>query len=401
MRDQTGQKKVSKNVVVMGLVSLFNDISSEMVYPIVPIFLATVLKAPATAIGLIEGVAESTASLLKLVSGWLSDRLKKRKIFVSFGYSLSTVSKILIGLAKTWPFVLLARFVDRFGKGTRTAARDALILESVAPANRGRAFGLHRSMDSAGAVIGPLLALLMIFLFANNFRLIFFLAAIPSAIGVILLILFVKEKAKEKTEPLPEKKLADNFRFKWRELDPAFKNFLLISIVFAIGNSSDAFLILKAKDLGLATTLTVAAYVLFNLTYSLFSYPAGVIADKIGPKKVLATGFCLFSLVYLGLGLIKSDFWIWFLFPLYGLYMGLTDGVGKAYIASLVPTEKAGTAFGAYLMATGLCLLFASVAAGFLWKYVGSGAPFIFGSLTSVIAVVWFMASGRKSKKTF
>ena len=401
MRDQTGQKKVSKNVVVMGLVSLFNDISSEMVYPIVPIFLATVLKAPATAIGLIEGVAESTASLLKLVSGWLSDRLKKRKIFVSFGYSLSTVSKILIGLAKTWPFVLLARFVDRFGKGTRTAARDALILESVAPANRGRAFGLHRSMDSAGAVIGPLLALLMIFLFESNFRLIFFLAAIPSAIGVILLILFVKEKAKEKTEPLPEKKLADNFRFKWRELDPAFKNFLLISIVFAIGNSSDAFLILKAKDLGLATTLTVAAYVLFNLTYSLFSYPAGVIADKIGPKKVLATGFCLFSLVYLGLGLIKSDFWIWFLFPLYGLYMGLTDGVGKAYIASLVPTEKAGTAFGAYLMATGLCLLFASVAAGFLWKYVGSGAPFIFGSLTSVIAVVWFMASGRKSKKTF
>ena len=401
MRNQNGQTKISKNVVVMGLVSLFNDISSEMIYPIVPIFLATVLKAPATAIGLIEGVAESTASLLKLVSGWLSDRLKKRKIFVSFGYSLSTVSKILIGLASTWPFVFLARFVDRFGKGTRTAARDALILESVEPKNRGRAFGLHRSMDSAGAVIGPLLALLMIFLFESNFRLIFFLAAIPSAIGVILLLLFVKEKTKEKIELPPEKKLADNFRFKWSELDPAFKNFLLISVVFAIGNSSDAFLILKAKDLGLATTLTVAAYVLFNLAYSLFSYPAGVIADKIGPKKVLATGFCLFSLVYLGLGLIESNFWIWFLFPLYGLYLGLTDGVGKAYIASMVPAEKAGTAFGAYLMATGLCLLVASVSAGFLWKYVSSSAPFLFGSLTSAVAVVWFLASGKESKKAF
>src|SRR3989338_4341005 len=398
---QKTRKKIPRNVVAMGLVSLFNDISSEMIYPIVLIFLTTVLAAPASAVGLIEGVAESTASLLKMISGWLSDRLKKRKIFVAAGYSLSAASKFLIGLAQTWPFVLFARFIDRLGKGTRTAARDALILESVEPENRGRAFGLHRSMDSAGAVIGPILALLLIYLYQNNFRLIFFLAGIPSTIGVILLLLLVKEKIKTNLEPAPKQPLTANYKFHWRELDPAFKNFLLISDVFALGNSSDAFLILRAQDLGLATTLTVAAYVLFNLTYSFFSYPAGVIVDKIGAKKILTLGFWLFALVYLGLGLIESDFWIWFLFPLYGLYLGLTDGVGKAYIASLVPAEKAGTAFGAYLMATGLCLLVASVAAGFLWKYVGSGAPFLFGSLTSVIAVAWFMASGRKSKTTF
>src|SRR3989338_54675 len=360
MRDQTGQKKVSKNVVVMGLVSLFNDISSEMVYPIVPIFLATVLKAPATAIGLIEGVAESTASLLKLVSGWLSDRLKKRKIFVSFGYSLSAVSKILIGLAHAWPFVLLARFVDRFGKGTRTAARDALILESIDEGSRGRAFGLHRSMDSLGAVIGPLLALLMIFLFENKFRLIFFLAAIPSFFGVILLLLFVKEKVKEKLTAAAAPKITANLTFKWREFDPAFKSFLLVSAVFALGNSSDAFLILRAKDLGLATTLTVAAYVLFNLTYSAFSYPVGALADKIGPKRILITGFWLFALVYLFMGLTQAAWLVWLLFPVYGIYMALTDGVSKAYIAQMVPKEKSGTAFGAYLMITGLLVLVAS-----------------------------------------
>ena len=394
MKNQTIQekpKKISKNVVVMGLVSLFNDISSEMVYPMVPIFLSTILAAPATAIGLIEGVAESTASLLKLISGRLSDRLQKRKIFVSFGYSLSAVSKILIGLARSWPFVLLARFVDRFGKGTRTAARDALILESVDEGSRGRAFGLHRSMDSLGAVIGPLLALLMIFLFENNFRLIFFLAAIPSFFGVILLLLFVKEKVKEKLTAAAAPKITANLTFKWREFDPAFKSFLLVSAVFALGNSSDAFLILRAKDLGLATTLTVAAYVLFNLTYSAFSYPVGALADKIGPKRILITGFWLFALVYLFMGLTQAAWLVWLLFPVYGIYMALTDGVSKAYIAQMVPKEKSGTAFGAYLMITGLLVLVASLAAGFLWKYLSPSAPFYFGALTATVAATWFM----------
>ncbi len=400
-------KAVSKNVVIMGLVSLFNDISSEMIYPIVPIFLTTVLYAPATAVGLIEGVAESSASLLKMVSGWLSDRLQKRKIFVAAGYSFSAAAKFLIGLAQGWPFVLFARFIDRFGKGMRTAARDALILESVEPEMRGRAFGLHRSLDSAGAVIGPILALLLIYLYQNNFRLIFFLAGIPSAIGVILLLLFVKEKIKTNRPQTPNKPLTANYtpyhltkqnskgyKFNWKELNPAFKKFLLISVVFAIGNSSDAFLILRAQDLGLMATLTVAAYVLFNLTYSFFSYPAGIIVDKIGAKKILTLGWWLFAFVYLALGLIKNDFWIWFLFPIYGVYMALTDGVSKAYIAQMVPREKSGTAFGAYLMCTGLCMFIASFGAGLLWKYINPSAAFYFGALTATVAVIWFMMSG-------
>ena len=393
---QKTRKKIPRNVVAMGLVSLFNDISSEMIYPIVPIFLTTILAAPASAVGLIEGVAESTASLLKMISGWLSDRLKKRKIFVTAGYSLSAASKFLIGLAQTWPFVLFARFIDRLGKGTRTAARDALILESVEPENRGRAFGLHRSMDSAGAVIGPILALLLIYLYQNNFRLIFFLAGIPSTIGVILLLLLVKEKIKTNLEPAPKQPLTANYKFHWRELDPAFKNFLLISVVFALGNSSDAFLILRAQDLGLATTLTVAAYVLFNLTYSFFSYPVGILVDKIGAKKILTIGFTLFAFIYLALGLIQNGFWIWFIFPLYGIYMALTDGVTKAYIAQMIPKEKAGTAFGAYLMSTGMCMFVSSFAAGLLWKFISPSAAFYFGALTSLIAVSWFIISAPR-----
>ncbi|MDP2586200.1 MAG: MFS transporter [Candidatus Komeilibacteria bacterium] len=389
--------KLPRNVKVMGLVSLFNDISSEMIYPIVPIFLTTVLQAPASVVGLIEGVAEATASLLKMISGWLSDRLRKRKIFVAIGYSLSAASKFLMGLAASWPFVLFARFIDRFGKGTRTAARDALIVDSVDPANHGRAFGLHRAMDSAGAVIGPILALLLIYLYQNNFRLIFFLAGIPSAIGVILLLLFVKEKIRPLSEVKTNKPLTANYKFNWKELNPAFKKFLIVSVVFAVGNSSDAFLILRAQDLGLAATLTVAAYVLFNLTYSFFSYPAGIIVDKIGAKKILILGYWLFALVYLALGLIQNDFWIWFIFPVYGIYMALTDGVSKAYIARLVPKEKSGTAFGAYLMLTGLCMFVASLAAGLLWKYVDPSATFYFGAITATLAVIWFMFSSKKS----
>ena len=389
--------KMPRNVVIMGWVSLLNDISSEMIYPIVPIFLTTVLNAPASAVGLIEGIAESTASLLKMVSGWLSDKLKKRKTFVATGYALSAASKFLIGLAYVWPFVLFARFIDRLGKGTRTAARDALILESVAPEQKGRAFGLHRSMDSAGAVIGPLLALLMIFLYQNNFRLIFFLAGIPSVIGVIVLLIFVKEKTKENLpKPAAAEPIRSNFKFKWKELDPAFKSFLIISTIFAIGNSSNVFLILKAKDLGLATTLTVAAYVLSNLTYSLFSYPAGVVVDKIGSKKVLTLGFWLFVIVYLAMGLIQAGWWMWILFPIYGIYLALTDGVSKAYIAAMVPAEKSGTAFGAYLMITGVCMFIASFGAGLLWKYINPAAPFLFGAFCATVAVIWFMFTNPK-----
>ncbi|MBU1153735.1 MFS transporter [bacterium] len=382
---------ISKNVFVLGLVSFFNDVSSEMIYPLVPIFLTSVLGVPVAIVGLIEGIAESTASILKAISGWLSDKLQKRKPFVIAGYSFSAISKILLSLAYSWPFVLFARFIDRFGKGTRISARDALIAESSENSIRGRSFGFHRALDTLGAVVGPLIALLAIHFLDNNFRLIFFLAFIPACIGILLLIIFVKEKRKEKN-------LSPTLNISWRNLDPSFKIFLLISFIFALGNSSDAFLILRAQNLGLSVTLVVLAYVLFNFTYAIFSMPAGIISDKIGPKKVLFSGFLLFSFIYLFFGLTKVSLFLWLLFPFYGMYMALTEGVGKAYISNLVPQEKSGTAFGIYQTTIGFCTFFASLIAGLLWTYIGVSAPFIFGSIMAVISAFLFFILEKKIK---
>jgi len=382
---------ISKNVFVLGLVSFFNDVASEMIYPVVPIFLTSVLGAPVAVVGLIEGIAESTASILKVVSGWLSDKFQKRKPFVIAGYSFSAISKIILSLAYSWPFVLFARFVDRFGKGTRTSARDALIAESSENSARGRSFGFHRALDTLGAVVGPLIALLAINFLDNNFRLIFFLAFIPACIGVLLLMLFVKEKRKEAN-------LSPALNFSWRNMDSSFKIFLLISFIFALGNSSDAFLILRAQNLGLSVVLVILAYVLFNFTYAIFSMPAGIIADKIGSKKVLFSGFLLFSVIYLFFGLTNASFILWILFPFYGIYMALTEGIGKAYISNLVPQEKAGTAFGVYQTTIGLCTFFASLIAGLLWTYIGVSAPFIFGSVLAVISALLFVILEKKIK---
>ncbi len=382
---------ISKNVFVLGLVSFFNDVASEMIYPIVPIFLTSILGAPVAVVGLIEGIAESTASILKVVSGVLSDKFRKRKPFVIVGYSFSTISKIILSLAYSWPFVLFARFIDRFGKGIRTSARDALIAESSENAARGRSFGFHRAFDTLGAVVGPLIALLAIHFLDNNFRLIFFLAFIPACIGVILLIIFVKEKRKEENLPF-------TLNFSWHNLDSSFKIFLLISFIFALGNSSDAFLILRAQNLGLSLVSVILAYVLFNFTYAIFSIPAGIISDKIGPKKVLLAGFVLFSAIYLFFGLTNVTLLLWILFPLYGIYMALTEGVGKAYISNLVPQEKTGTAFGIYQTIIGLCTFFASLIAGLLWTYIGVSTPFIFGSVMAVISALLFVILEKKIK---
>jgi len=385
-RGENSQMKagIPKNVVWLGLVSFFNDVASEMIYPIVPIFLTSVLGAPVAIVGLIEGIAESTASVLKVVSGWLSDKFQKRKSFVIAGYSFSAISKILLSLAFSWPFVLFARFIDRFGKGTRTSARDALIAESSDISARGRSFGFHRALDTLGAVVGPLLALLAIRYLDNNFRLIFFLAFIPAFIGILLLLFFVQEKKKEANS-------SPAFKFNWRDLNPSFKVFLFISFIFALGNSSDAFLILRAQNLGLSLSLVVLVYVLFNFTYAVFSMPAGIISDKIGPKKVLLAGFLFFSIIYLFFGLANSGLSLWFLFPFYGIYMALTEGVGKAYISNLVAIEKAGTAFGVYQTTIGLCTFFASLIAGLLWTHIGVMAPFLFGSIMAAISALLFV----------
>jgi len=384
------KSKLSKNVIVLGLVSFFNDFASEMVYPIVPIFLTSVLGAPMAIVGLIEGIAESTASLLKTFSGWLSDKFKKRKFFVSSGYSFSTISKLIIGLARSWPLVLLGRFIDRFGKGIRTSARDALIAESSDDSNKGRAFGFHRTLDTLGAVVGPLTAIFLIQFLGENLRPIFYLAFIPGVIAVLLLIIFVKEKKVEISKiTLP--------KFSLKNLNPAFKIFLIVSIIFAIGNSSDAFLILRAKNLGLTTVLAIFAYVIFNLFYAIFSTPAGVLSDKIGPKKLLTFGFFFFAFIYFLFGISQSSILIWLLFALYGIYMALTEGIGKAYISQIGEKERLATSFGIYQTAIGICTFFASLIAGILWSKINPSAPFIFGSILALIAGFMFLFYSKET----
>lgn len=375
--------KIPKNVIWLGFVSLFNDIASEMIYPIIPIFLTVVLGAPMAVVGLIEGVAESTASLLKVFSGWISDLIGRRKPLTVFGYSFSTLSKLILAAAHIWPMVLLARFIDRFGKGVRVAARDALIADSTEEGSRGAVFGFHRTMDTLGAVGGPLIALGLMAIFASNYRLIFLISFIPALIGVLILQFFVQEVR----NPIPVEKI----KLAWNGFDPKFNLFLLVSVVFSLGNSSDAFLILRSKDLGMSAMLVILAYVVYNIFYAAFSYPAGVMADKIGFKKVLLAGFFIFALVYAGFGFTHDPQMVWLLFAVYGFYIAFTEGVSKAYVANLAPKEKVGTAIGLYYTATGASILFASLVAGWLWSAFGAAYTFYYGSVMALVACVLFV----------
>lgn len=375
------KEKIPKNVLVLGLVSFFNDVASEMVYPIVPIFMTQVLKASTTAVGLVEGVAESTAAITKFLFGYLSDKVGKRKPFVIFGYTFSSFSKAIIGLASAWPLVLFSRFLDRLGKGLRTASRDALLLQNTNEKNKGFIFGFHRALDSAGAVLGPILGLVLIYLIPNNLRLIFFIATLPGLIGVLLLILAVKEKPQSTKSSSSYK-----FSFSFKNLNPKVKLFLLISFIFALGNSSDAFLILRAKNLGLTTQLAIAVYVLYNFIQTLSATPLGKLSDKIGHRKMYAIGLLIFSFVYFFIGFINSSIYLWVLFPIYGLYIAATDGVSKAYLGEFIKEKEAGSIYGLYQMLIAFASFFASFIGGILWSKISPQATFYFGSLTAFLA---------------
>lgn len=385
----SANNKISKNVRVLGVASLFNDIASESIYPIIPIFLTSILGAPVSVVGLIEGIAESISSIVKVVFGSWSDKLGKRKVFVIGGYFLSALSKIILSLAYVWPTVLIARFCDRFGKGIRTSPRDALIADNSVEANRGKSFGFHRALDTSGAVIGPLLGLLALKLTNNNFRLIFFVAFVPGLLCILLLIFFIKEKSKVGT-PIFAIKGA------WKNFNRPYKVFLFISLIFTLSRSSDAFIILRAQNLGLTITKTVLVYVLFNFAYAVLATPVGILSDKIGQKGILIGSFFLFSIVSLSFGLAHTSNILWFLFPFYGLYMAVSEGIGKAYIANLVSEEIFGTAFGIYQTIVGVATFFASVIAGLLWAYISVSTPFIFGSVMAAIAGLLFIPLARK-----
>lgn len=385
-RKRTFFSGLSPNVVVAGLVSLFTDISSEMIVPVLPLFLAGTLKAPAGAIGLIEGIAESTASILKVFSGWLSDRAGRRKPLMLAGYGFSNAIKPLFGFAGSWTQVLAIRFADRFGKGVRGAPRDALIADSTTKENRGKAFGFHRAMDTAGAAIGPLSAFWIVNRFEGNYRAVFFWSALPGLIAVLLLILFLREKKPESgsARELPH--------LGFRALDRKFAFFTLAATAFALGNSSDAFLILRAQNLGMAPAIIPLAYFSFNATYSLLSLPLGSLSDRLGRRPVLVAGYIVFAVIYLGFAVASRSVHAWILFVAYGLYYAATEGIQKAYIADLVAPGQRGTAIGTFNALTGLAALPASLVGGFLWQAFGPAATFLYGSALAALATILLLA---------
>jgi MFS family permease len=375
---------IKKNVFFLGLVSLLTDVSSDMIYPLLPVFLTDVLGASRVFVGLIEGIAESTASLLKIFSGWFSDKIGKRKPVVILGYSLSSLSKPLLALVISAWQVLFLRFGDRVGKGVRTSPRDALIAESSSETKRGASFGLHRAMDSAGAIFGPLLAFLLLPLLNENYRHLFLLASIPAFFSVLVLFIWVGEAKERKRAVTSETK--KTFAF-----DGKFKLFILVVAVFTLGNSSDAFLFLRAKGLGIKLVFIPLLWGLFNLVYTLSSTPAGILSDRIGRRKVILLGFAVYGLSYLGFAFVTNSFQIWLLFALYGFYYGLSDGALRAFVADLVKEEdKRGTAYGFYHGAVGLCALPASLILGYLWQTFSASAAFSFGAVLAILAGVIF-----------
>ena len=376
---------VKRPVFILGIVSFLTDVSSEMVYPLVPLFLTSVLGAPVAAVGLIEGVAEGAASLFKTVGGWASDRLRLRRPLVFAGYALSAVAKPLLAAAYVWPVALLVRFGDRTGKGVRTAPRDALVADVTPPELRGRAFGFHRAADTLGAVVGPAVALGLLAAFADNFRLIFILAFLP-AVAALAIVPLVKERP---PAPAP----AGAAGIAWRELGSGFYVFLGISLVFALGNSSDVFLLLRAKDVGLSNSEVVLSYMLFNVVYAVLAMPAGIISDRVGRRSVIGGGFAVFAMVYLGFALAGRGAVVWPLFAVYGVHMALTEGVGRAFVADFVPSERRATALGLYQGAMGGMILLSSVIAGVLWDVIDPAAPFFLGAATALAALVLLLVA--------
>ncbi len=401
MKNPESSSVLSPTVRALGLVSLCTDISSEMVYPLNPVFLTQVLGAPAWTVGLVEGIAETTASVLKLYSGGLSDWLGRRKPFAIAGYGLGAVSKPLMSIAGSWGHVLGARFLDRVGKGLRAAPRDALIVENCTPSQRGRAFGLHRSMDTMGALLGPLLGYLFLRHYPGHFRQLYALAFFPALLGVLALIFFVRERAKSPSgadvskQPMPRFTLPS-----LKTLSSQYRRYLLIVALFSIGNSSDAFLILRAQSVGVKAEQILLLYALFNSVEAAFGYAAGRLSDRVGRLPLLASGYFVFALVYFCFARLSSLSAVWVLFAAYGIYSTLTQGVQKVFAADLAHPQRRGEEMGLFHMTVGLVALPASLMAGWLYSHVSPAAPFYAGASTAALAALLLLSMNRSSMAT-
>jgi MFS family permease len=389
-------RRIHPNIWYLTIGSFLTDVSSEMLTNLIPLFLYNVLGVQTSIIGLIDGIAETTASLVKIYSGALSDRLGKRKMITVIGYALSTISKPFLYFATTWEWVLGVRFSDRFGKGIRTAPRDALLADSASSDQRGLAFGLHRAGDTAGAFVGLGIAALIIWLTQSGaaeltrhtFQIVVLASIIPAILAVLVMVLGVKEvqAARKDNNVLPT--------FSWKAFDKRFRVFLVVVIIFTLGNSSDSFIVLRGQDRGLSVLQIVGMLMTFNAVYALLAGPLGSLSDRIGRRKLMLAGWTIYGLVYLGFALSHTGIEIWVLFGFYGIYYALTEGVAKALVADIVPQEQRGTAYGLFNAAIGFSALPASVIAGVLWQTISPAAPFAFGAFLSILAgillITWF-----------
>ena len=394
---------LSINVFLLGIVSLLTDASSEMIFTLVPLFLANVLGAGVTIIGLVGGLSESTDAIFRIFSGWLSDKVGRRKPLAVLGYSISTLAKFFMYFAAHWGGVLAIRFGDRVGKGLRSSPRDALVADSVTAEERGRGFGLHRAMDSLGAVLGLAIAAIIIYLVQGGdlqlsletYRWLVLVGVVPAVLAVIVLVIFVHERRKKPSlhsssgSGLSLNKSPAGF-------DSRFKLFLFVMALFTLGNSSDFFVILRAQSLGASVVYVTWMLVLFNITYAATSLPAGILSDKMGRRRVITLGWFIYALVYFGFALAVEQWQVWLLFACYGVYYGIVEGVARAFVADLVSEAKRGTAYGLYQGVVGLTLLPASLIAGWLWQTISPAAPFYFGAALAFLAMLGMMTLIRE-----
>lgn len=378
-----------RNIFFTGIVSFLTDTSSKMVYSVMPMFLLS-LGASKTSLSLIEGIAESTSALVKTLSGFWSDKIGKNKPFLLIGYGLSALVMPLYAAVSSPLQVLYLRFIERTGKGIRTAPRDSLVAGSVSNGETGKSFGLHKAMDNSGAILGPLIAFLLLFLFPGDFRIIFIFAGIPSVLGILVLIFGIKEAKKNKESLFKQ--------FHFSDFPKKYYLFLGIIFIFTLGNSTDALLLVKANEVGVKVAFIPLVYLVTSVVSVFLSIPIGSLADKIGKEKILITGYLIYAAVYFGFGATTSIGAIVALFALYGLYTATTDGIQKAFIADNIDPNKQGTGMGIYNALLGITLLPASLIAGILYDKVDSSVPFYFGALTAFLSAILMLIFARKTK---